>query len=142
MKRRQTACVHYNSIFKLQLLSNALSVCSRTSAAAARGSSAMLESPTRREGKPAQGTQPLPWQPHGHGNVSAQKAECPAHTQHLIHHTAHHTTSPPAFLHGGWLVFTYIYTQSLFQAICGVLAKKFPEYTFVRSNTSVSTLTQ
>lgn len=62
MKRQQTACVHYNSIFKLQLLSNALSVCSRNSAAAAQGSWAVLQSPTRGAGRA------------GHGHISAPRS--------------------------------------------------------------------
>lgn len=80
---RHTAYVYYNSIFRFRLLSNALGVCCRNSAA--QGSSAILPSPTCREGKAAQGTQPFP------GAAGRRwKHQCPAHTRHLIHHSPSH----------------------------------------------------
>lgn len=140
MKKRQTARVHYNNIFKLQLLSNAHSDCS-SSCPGEAGNPAQPDTPGRQR-QSSSGHPAL-----SRGSQTAMETllptgVCPAHTRHLIHHTAHHSTSPQPFPHGGWFVFTSIRTQSLFQAICGVLAKNFPEHIFVRSNTSVSTLSQ
>lgn len=109
------------------------SVCSGAPAAAAPESSAVL--PSRGKGGQLQTSSPS----------TAMALETPkstARAQHLIHHTAHRNTSLRSFLRQGQFIFTRIYAQSLFRASRGVLVKKFPEYIFVRLNTSASALTQ
>lgn len=94
------ACVHYNSIFRFWLLSNALGVCSRNSAA--QESSAILHSPTCGEGRAAQGTQPFP----------GAAMETPVPSSHTAPHPSQPTTPPRRTLPARGLVCFHIYLRT------------------------------
>lgn len=138
MKRQQTACMRYVTIFISYGSFQSLSILCLFRRPSSGCPGELGSTSSRRKAGQLQTSSPSAGQPDGLGNTGVHR-NVPS-TSSITQPTA--PLSLRSFLCQGRFIFTYIYAQSLFRASHSVLAKKFPEYIFVRLNTSASALTQ